>query len=65
MAEFCPECWININHLKESASKYRTSRDLDLCEGCGEWKHVVVGERYFTEQLAAELMEYVKKKLSR
>ena len=46
MAEFCLEC---LNKFMESTATEREfvlSRDLDLCEECGEWKRVVVRRRY-------------------
>ena len=42
MAEFCPECWNKINGTCEDERKYILSKDLELCEGCGEWKKVIV-----------------------
>ncbi len=45
MAEFCLECWNEINGVEDSERKYIISKDLDLCEGCGEWKPVIIMER--------------------
>ena len=45
MAEFCIDCWNKINESEESKEKYVLSKDLDFCEGCGEWKHVIIMER--------------------
>ncbi len=45
MAEFCLDCWNKINEAKESKRKYIFSKDLDLCEGCGKWKSVIVMSR--------------------
>ena len=45
MAEFCLECWNRINGSNDSKRKYILSKDLDLCEGCGEYKSVIVMER--------------------
>ncbi len=45
MAEFCLACLNKINGTEDSAKKYIASKDLDLCEGCGKWWHVVVAER--------------------
>ncbi len=45
MAEFCLDCWNKINKSKDDEKKYILSKDLDLCEGCGEWKHVVIRKR--------------------
>lgn len=45
MSEFCLECWNKINGTKHSKRRYVLSRDLELCEGCGEWQHVIIMER--------------------
>lgn len=45
MAEFCLDCLNKINGTNYDESKYIISDDLDLCEGCGEWKPVVVAVR--------------------
>ena len=55
MAEFCLECWNEMNedanqknqgnHKKQK--KYILSKNLELCEGCAEWKRVVVTEETF------------------
>lgn len=47
MAEFCLWCWNRINGTEDNERKYILSKDLDLCEDCGEWKHVIVAERRF------------------
>ena len=45
MAEFCLECWNKINKTNDKSSKYIMSKDLDFCEECNEWKHVIVATR--------------------
>lgn len=45
MAEFCLECWNKINGTNDDKRKYILSKDLDLCEGCGELKPVIIVER--------------------
>ena len=45
MAEFCLECWNKLNGTNDNERKYIISKDLDLCEECGEWKPVIVMER--------------------
>lgn len=45
MAEFCLKCWNEMNETKDDESKFVLSKELDFCEGCGEWKHVIVRER--------------------
>lgn len=47
MAEFCLECWAKKNREKPDKKKYIISKETDLCEGCGEIKPVVIGERDF------------------
>lgn len=47
MAEFCLECWNELNGTDEPESNYILSEDLELCEGCGEWKNVILLERTF------------------
>ena len=45
MAEICLECWRKINGDKIKHRKYILSKDLDLCDECGEWKHVIIMSR--------------------
>lgn len=47
MAEFCLECYKRINGMADGERRYILSKDLDLCEGCGKWKPVVVQERRY------------------
>ena len=42
MAEFCIKCWNEINGINDSEDMYFMSKSLDLCEGCGEWKSVII-----------------------
>ena len=46
MAEICLECWRKLSEQREPRWKYVLSRELDLCEECGEWKRVIVRERF-------------------
>ena len=48
MAEFCLECWNKMNETKDPPSRYVLSRNKDICEGCGEYKRVVVAERLWS-----------------
>ena len=45
MAEICLDCWNKINNTNDTESKYILSEHLDLCEDCGEYKHVIIMER--------------------
>lgn len=47
MAEFCLDCWNRINEIDDPPEKYLISKDLDLCEGCGEWKNVIATEKRY------------------
>ncbi len=47
MAEFCLECWNKLNNSNDRPFKYIMSKDLDLCEGCGKYKQVIVMERFY------------------
>ena len=62
MAEFCPECWNSINGLNEPPEAYVLSREHELCEGCREWKQVIVGKRncYFIRYLWNRLLDRCK-----
>lgn len=47
MAEFCLDCWNRLNKEKLTERDVILSREYDLCEGCGEFRRVVEGERTF------------------
>ncbi len=45
MAEFCLGCWNKLNEANDNEKRYIISEYLDLCEGCGEYKPVIIMER--------------------
>ena len=47
MAEFCLECWNEINETNDKKEKYIFTQNLELCEGCGKWKKTIVIERKY------------------
>ena len=55
MAEFCLECWNRINETDTEEKMYIISRDLELCEGCGGWKPVIV--RLRTRYIIKDMMQ--------
>ena len=55
MAEFCLNCWNEINETNDPADKYVISKELDFCEGCGEWTNVIVRVRK-----TYELREFIR-----
>ena len=42
MAEFCKDCFKQLLFNGYEDDKIILSEDLDLCEGCGEFKQVVI-----------------------
>ena len=61
MAEFCLECWNKLNKTNDSYKKYIFSDYLELCEGCGEWKIVIVAYKshYYYRKLRYILFPFV------
>ena len=45
MAEFCLDCWNKINETNDTESDYYFSKHLDLCEGCAQYKKVIICKR--------------------
>lgn len=57
MAEFCYVCSKKILRGKKSQYDLLISKDLDLCEGCGEYKQVVIRYKSFIEILIYKLLK--------
>lgn len=56
MAEFCIECWNKLTGNDLPADKYILSEELDLCEECGQIKHVVIMEKkYYSRRKCKKL----------
>lgn len=53
MADFCLDCWNKLNKTNGSKRKYILSEELEICEGCGEWKRVIIAKNnsYYTYEL--------------
>lgn len=47
MAEFCVDCWNKINETQDSKWRYILSWQRDYCEECGQYKKVIIAERYW------------------
>ena len=45
MAEFCVDCWNKIMDTNDPKKKFILSRELDLCEECGNYRQVIVAFR--------------------
>lgn len=61
MAEFCLDCWGKISGEEATESQYVLSEELELCEGCGEWKHVIVSEHSFLDCLIFHPIKLIHK----
>ena len=59
MAEFCLECWNKLNKTNDSKRKYVFSRELEICEGCGEWKKVIIAERKYYYRRRFKVVRYI------
>ena len=47
MAEFCLQCWNELNETNDTQDDYILSEELDLYEGCGKWTNIIVARRRF------------------
>lgn len=64
MAEFCLECWNKLMDTNDPQKKYILSRELDLCEECGEWKPVIlrIRRRYVATEWLHDLKDGIQKR---
>lgn len=46
MAEFCLDCLNRLEKKQYTEKDIVLSEELDLCEGCGKWKRVVIRFRF-------------------
>ena len=45
MAEICFDCWNKQNNGKYKTKDFIISKELDICEECGEYKNVIIAFR--------------------
>ena len=64
MAEFCLDCWNKINKINDSKWRYALSWDKDLCEECGQYKRVIIVERFWSrvQKALVEAIENIQNK---
>lgn len=64
MAEFCLDCWNKINKTNDSKWRYALSWDKDLCEECGQYKRVIIVERFWSrvQKALVEAVENIQNK---
>ena len=53
MAEFCLDCWNKLNGTDDTEERYVF--EWELCEECGEYKPVIIGERGVISKLLYRL----------
>ncbi len=51
MAEFCLECWNELNGTNDKPDKYIITKDY-LCEGCAQFKQVIIKEKDYFDYMA-------------
>lgn len=63
MAEFCIDCWNKLCETNDPAKKFIFSRELELCEECGEMKRTIaaIRKRYLFKEWIDELIEGLKR----
>lgn len=61
VAKFCLDCWKEISGAEATENQYIVSEELELCEGCGEWKHIIVSERSFFERILFHPLKCIEK----
>ncbi len=62
MAEFYLDCWSKLNKTNYTERDYLLSDELDLCEGCAQFKRVIIRERSLLEAFVYGLHRRSNKK---
>ena len=71
MAEFCVDCWNNLNGTQYDTYEFQRTWRRELCEGCGEYKRVIIEQTpdysyyppFFLIGLSVEIFTYVADKI--
>ncbi len=63
MAEFCLKCWNRINGRNDLKNKYVMSKELEFCEECMEFKHVIVRVKGSSRVFSLISRLFINKKL--
>ena len=61
MAEFCFDCFKEMMETEDEQWRYVFTDELELCEGCAQYKRVVVNEK-FLSRLQKALLPRRKRK---
>ncbi len=48
MAEFCFECFKEMMEIEDEEWRYLLTDEPELCEGCAQYKAVVIKERFLS-----------------
>ena len=64
MSEFCLDCWNKMMNTNDTEKKLILSKDLDLCEECGQYKRVVVAvrRRYIIQRNFLDWVDYLRRR---
>lgn len=64
MSEFCLDCWNKMMNTNDTEKKLILSKDLDLCEECGQYKRVVVAVRkwYIIQRKFLDWVDYLRRR---
>ena len=62
MSEICLECWNKIHRTNDAKKQFVFTKELDLCEECGERKPVIIVMRkgYLLQQWFKDWMEFLR-----
>lgn len=60
MSEFCFECWSELFGKGEAKEDYIISKCYCLCEGCGEYKPVIIApKKHYQKRILLWKFRYV------
>ena len=62
MSELCLDCYNKIIETNEPGRMFHMTKELDLCEECGQWKPVIirVRTRYLIKEWFNELSDNIQ-----
>lgn len=65
MAEFCLRCYNRMFHKKLKESDVVLDSALDICEGCGKYRHTVIAERGLFSKLFYLITKFIKSRFTK
>ena len=61
MAEFCFDCFKEMMEIEDEQWRYVLTDEMELCEGCAQYKRVVIKEK-FVSRLQKVIVPKCRKK---